>query len=417
MKLTKARFAAASTMGVGLLLASSIYSSTVPLDPNTFLTMLERYVTEDAATEDAYYAAVDPDNRKTTYADWLFETGFIDDPLDYRTTGAFADHADVAVTHQNVADLGFIRRMRVRCEPSCEAPNPDIYSVIENYRTFDDAASRTNRLASVTMEWTSAADGSRPSNKFVVFYAYTGTDERDESPGVSFQPDLDGRGQKAIPGLCNTCHGGAPKSLVSDGTYRANGNTGGLFLPLDLDNFAFDPDRPELSRAAQEAAYKRMNEIVLLSRRSQMKLDEEAGMHRLAAAHELIEGWYGGPGMPAETFDGEFVPAGWLPPFAPEGADELYLRAVAPACRSCHAQQKRELDFGTYDGFMVFEDAHRDLVLSVECGLDDDSGERGDGRDDQAVMPLALETYEIFWATEQATIFKDHLGSFDCSSR
>ena len=227
MKLTKARFAAASTMGVGLLLASSIYSSTVPLDPNTFLTMLERYVTEDAATEDAYYAAVDPDNKKTTYADWLFETGFIDDPLDYRTTGAFADHADVAVTHQNVADLGFIRRMRIRCEPSCEAPNPDIYSVIENYRTFDDAASRTNRLASVTMEWTSAADGSRPSNKFVVFYAYTGTDERDESPGVSFQPDLDGRGQKAIPGLCNTCHGGAPRSLVSDGTYRANGNTGG----------------------------------------------------------------------------------------------------------------------------------------------------------------------------------------------
>jgi len=379
--------------------------------------MLERFVHEDAATETAYYAAVDPDDRKKTYADWLFETGFIDDPSDYRTTGAFATHADSTVVHQNVADLGFIRKVSVRCEPSCDAPNPDIYSVIENYPTFDDAAARTNRLASVTMEWTSAADGTRPNRKFVTFYAYTGADQRDQALDVPFQPDLDGRGEKAIPGLCNTCHGGAPRALKSDDTYRRKGNTGGLYLPMDLDNFAFDPDRPELSRAAQEAEYKRMNQIVLLSRLSREKFDEEAGINRLAAAHELIEGWYGGPGMPNDSFDGEFAPAGWLPPAAPEGVDELYHQAIAPACRSCHAQQKRELDFGTYAGFMVFEDAHKELVLSVECGLDDDPNERGAGNDNQAVMPLAKETYEIFWATDQANVFKDHFGAFDCSSR
>ena len=121
--------------------------------------------------------------------------------------------------------------------------------------------------------------------------------------------------------------------------------------------------------------------------------------------------------MKNDTFDGEFVPAGWLPPVAPDGVDDLYLEAIAPACRSCHAQQKRELDFGTYDGFAVFEDAHKELVLSIECGLDDDPTERGDGNDNQAVMPLAKETYEIFWATGQADVFKDHFGAFDCSSR
>ncbi len=419
MKINLARCLAISTMCVGLLLAGFIFSNTIPLDPDTFLTMLEKYVPEDATTETAYYAAVDPEKKKTTYADWLFETGFIDDPQDYESTGPFAIHADASVTHQNVADLGFIRRVSTRCEPSCDAPNPDIYSVIENYLTFDDAAARTNRLASVTMEWTSAVDGSRPSKKFVVFYAYTGADERDQSPGIPFQPDLDGRGQKAIPGLCNTCHGGAPRDLGSDGTYQANGNTRSLFLPMDLDNFAFDPDpdRPELSRAAQEAEYKKMNEIVLTSRRSKEKFDEEAGMYRLAAGHELIEGWYGGPGMPNNTFDGEFVPAGWLPPAAPVGVDELYREAIAPACRSCHAQQKRELDFGTYDGFMVFEDAHKELVLSIECGPDDDPEDRGDGNDNQAVMPLAKETYEIFWATGQATVFSHHVGAIDCSDR
>jgi len=379
--------------------------------------MLERYVHEDATTEKAYYATVDPDNKKTTYADWLVETGFIDNKSLYASTGDFPMDADVTVTHQNLADLGFIRRMSIRCEPSCDARNPDIYSVIENYETFDDAADRINRLASVTMEWTSAADGSNPSKKFVVFYAYTGTDNRDQSPGVPFQPDLDFRGEKAIPGLCNTCHGGAPRALNGDGTYRRSGNTKGLFLPLDLDNFDFDrdPSRPELSRAAQEAAYKEMNEIVLISRRSKNKFDEEAGISRLAAAHELIEGWYGGPDMPNPTFDGEFVPAGWLPPAAPVEAKELYLEAIAPACRSCHANQKRELDFGTYDGFMVFEDAHRELVQRIACGLDDDPNERGDGDDNQAVMPLALQTYEIFWSSHQSTVFNHHLGAIDCS--
>ena len=135
---------------------------------------------------------------------------------------------------------------------------------------------RTNRLASVTMEWTSASDGSNPSRRFVAFYAYTGADERDKSPGIPFQPDLDGRGQKAIPGLCNTCHGGAPRNFKANGTYRGKGSTRSLFLPLDLDNFEFDPNptRPELARAAQEAEYKKMTQIVLLSRQSRVKLDD-----------------------------------------------------------------------------------------------------------------------------------------------
>ena len=44
------------------------------------------------------------------------------------------------------------------------ANNPDVYSVIENYPTFNDAAKRKNRLASVAMELTSAADGTYPRN-------------------------------------------------------------------------------------------------------------------------------------------------------------------------------------------------------------------------------------------------------------
>lgn len=401
------------TTGLLLLYASaSALASGPPPDPNTFLTLLENGVPENATTAAAYYDTVDPLGSKTTYPEWLVETGFINSEADYSTTGDFSDRAGANVTtvvHQNVADLGFIRRVRIRCEPDCGATNPDIYSVIENYPTFDDAADRTNRLASVTMEWTSAVDGSNPSNKFVVFYAFTGADQRNVGPDP-FAPDLDGRGNKVIPGLCSSCHGGAPENLNPDGTYRRNGNTAGLFLPMDLDNFAFDPVRSELSRANQEAEYKLMNEIVLSTHSSGKKLDEAAGFRRFSAGHELIEGWYGGPGLPSPTFDGEFVPKGWLPPYAPAEAEELYLDAVAPACRACHANQERALDFGSYDGFMVFEDAHEELVLQIECGLDDDEG----GDDDQAVMPLALETYDIFWMTDQVDVFKDHVGPVEC---
>jgi hypothetical protein len=267
------------------------------------------------------------------------------------------------------------------------------------------------------MEWTAAADGTRPNNKFVVFYAFTGADSRNVDDGnggtVPFAPDLDTRGPKAVPGLCNTCHGGTPLKLKRDGTYRRKGNTNSLFLAMDLDNFGFGSEEDPAngpSKADQQAAYKEMNKAVLITHRGAEEFDEVAGISRVPAGQEVIEGWYGGPGMPDATFNGEFVPPGW------DDAEELYLSSVVPACRACHAQQERALDFATYEGFMVFEDAHKDLVLRIECGLDDDDNTRSDGGDDQAVMPLAKLTYELFWNTSQVTIFKKHLGEVDCGN-
>lgn len=420
MKISSARFLLNLTFCSVALFPCVAANATgaIPADPDNFLTFLERHVPEDSTSAAAYYAVVDPDGKKTTYPDWLFETGFIDHPLDYSSTGSYANHADSTVLHQNVADLGFMRLVMSRCEPSCDDPNPNIYSVIENYPTFEDAIARTNRLASVTMEWVAAADGSSPSSKFVVFYAFTGSDSRNQLDAagntIPFQPDLDGRGEKPVPGLCNTCHGGTPRPLNSDGSYAEHGNTGGLFLPMDLDNFAFDT-HAGLTRAEQEAEYKKMNQIALITQRGTVFEDEVAEISRLPAGHEVIEGWYGGSGMPNDTFDGDFIPPGWLPPAAPVGADELYLESVAPACRACHVTQERSLDFGTYEGFMVFEDAHKELVLKIECGPDDDSERRGNGSDDQAVMPLARQTYENFWQSNEVEVFKAHIGAVDCS--
>jgi hypothetical protein len=399
-----------------------------PEDPNTFLTLLEKHVPEDSTTAAAYYDTVDPDGLKDTYAKWLVETGFLALETDYQETGPLVINADKTVVHRNVADLGFVRVMSSRCVPNCNHRNPKIYSVIENYDNFLDAAARENRLASVAMEWTSPADGSQPGRRFVTFYAFTGflgnrNVVNSASLSVPFAPDLDTRGPKQVPGLCSTCHGGAPLNLKANGTYRRKGDTGALFLPLDIDNFEFDPINRTLS-GKEQRAYRKMNQMALITHASIEEYDEVADITRAPAGHELIEGWYGGPGMPNKKFDGEFVPAGWLPPAAPDGADELYLGAIAPACRSCHAQQGRSLDFGTYEGFMVFSDAHQNLVLRIECGLDDDPNTRQSGQDNQAVMPLALETYKRFWdpatdpstAISQAIILKEFVENVDCNN-
>jgi hypothetical protein len=148
MKIAQKQHFPRSLICAGLLLACFAVSTQAgaanpvcvgcPEDPDTFLTLLERSVPEDAVSANAYYDAVDPAYKKTTIADWYFEAGFIDRLTDYKSSGPISlNPGSKVVVHQNVADLGFIRRVSTRCEPRCSHSNPDVYSVIENYPTFD----------------------------------------------------------------------------------------------------------------------------------------------------------------------------------------------------------------------------------------------------------------------------------------
>ncbi len=120
---------------------------------------------------------------------------------------------------------------------------------------------------------------------------------------------------------------------------------------------------------------------------------------RVPAPVELIEGWYGGSGMPSVTFDGTFVPKGWLPPIAPANAAELYLKVVGPTCRACHVQRgtlrRGEIDFSTYADFLSYAGRIETLVYRA------------------AVMPLAKRTFEHFWDDpERRTLLAQHLPDF-----
>jgi hypothetical protein len=241
-------------------------------------------------------------------------------------------------------------------------------------------------------------------------YTFNGADLR-EVDGKPFAPDLDFRGNKQQPGACLICHGGFPSALVN-GVYPNKGEIKGFkFLPFDLDNFTFDTIDPNLSRAAQEEAFKRFNRAVLLTHKRKFSTDDQ-GITRLPAGRELIEGWYGGPAL-AGNFNSDFIPKGWREPVhggaAPAGSEQLYLNTIRPACRACHVQQELSLDLATQKGFMTHVDNVKELVLRIQCGLDDDSSA---SRDDRRVMPQALLTYQRFWEDPvQVNTLKNYLSS------
>jgi len=331
-------------------------------DPDHFLDFLNhssiRYQ-EDAATAEAYYRAVDPLNERTTLDDYL------------------AKHKDAVVeeasaTYQNDADLGFGREMHMQ-----RIDDGSVVSWVRNFPSLEHAILKTGLIATVAMEFSDPQPG-LPSKKYTKFFVYGPDGER------LLSADLDGRGQKFVPGLCNVCHGGAPKAaFVTDNgevIYPDNGDTNAQFLPWDLDTFKYSENLAH-NRSNQEADFYALNQMAKSTWPANPGI---VGGNRWtgAAGHELVDGWYAG----GQQFSGDFVPAGWNN--TPEQR-ALYLEVVAPNCRACHVTRgtnnQHAIDFSTYDKFMGFAPLIKELVYK------------------QGVMPLASRTFGHFWDQRQPT--------------
>jgi hypothetical protein len=351
-----------------------------PPDIDRFLTFLNKdspkYVeTEETGT--AYYEAIDPNGQKTTLAAWKTVNGF---------DNGFAARA----VYRNAADLGFGRAMFMRTNAN------GVAAYVENYPTLADAvaavkAGNNNRIiATVAMEWSAHPSGGQ---RYVKFYTFRADGTRVNLDGTVFAPDLDGRGEKFQPGVCNVCHGGQPKPLVG-GAYPDKGNTDAQFLPWDVDSFEFSDD-PEFTRAAQEAQFKKLNEGAL----STYPAVPAPGEWDSKAARDLVQGWYGGPGMPDAIFNGGFTPPDWE---TTQEIKDLYHKVVARNCRACHVQRGTKLThgnviaFGSYADFDIYRERIKTLVF------------------DRGTMPDARLTFDNFWRgfqnDEPAALLATHLG-------
>jgi len=310
------------------------YPSSVP-----FLTRLD---TGDHSA--AYYAAVDPQTKRGTLGAWWQVAGF-------NQTNGSGGVAKAA--YLNFNDLGFGRDMHFN------KVGNNIYAWVTNYGCYDNNPANANlaanpipanALATVCMEF-APIDG-QTAPQLVKFFVYNGGVANSVRVG---QADLDGHGLKAVPNLCQECHG-------SDSPYTggANVNLGSSFIPFDLALLRYPPSGGKTPPTSDLPVYFNMNQLVKQT-------------NPTAAITNLINGWYASS---STLQNNNYLPSGW-----PSNAAPLYQNVIVPGCRTCHYSFSSTLNWDTY----AVTQSRRSSINFDVCKT-------------SKVMPHATMTYINFWS-------------------
>ena len=212
--------------------------------------------------------------------------------------------------------------------------------------------------------------------------------------------DLDGKGEKAMPGPCIVCHGGRADVLLPDGSFPRSGDTLAHLQPLDVGTFEYSESAP-WRRVDLEPALKTINQAVYSTYFWNDPADNAADFSYGVAewdstmAREMLESWYGGAGLPG-AFSDAYVPSGWTDASTGvAGTSALYSDVVATSCRTCHLLRgildQSDIDFTTYAKFLGYSSRIEDLVY------------------DRGLMPLATLTFREFHET---TALAEQLAGF-----
>ena len=386
------------------------------LSPLTFLLFPNPQVQPDGSLQvdspayaTAYYAAIDPANAKDTFAKWKAANGY-DSGTGTQVGTVFGD----------TRDLGYGRRMTVR-----QNVDGTVAAYVENYQVsavsqygfttlnLDAAVVEDTRwrIGINAIEHSPGPAGGASFTKFFNFNTSTGARE--------LKADLDGLGQKAMPTICITCHGGrgdaltpaggapgfGPFSLVRNSASLARGDVQAHMQPLETDTFDFSASSG-FRRVDQEAAIKAINKMVLCTYpRVGAVTGPEDNCRRAAIGNEwqgtaaatLIKGAYGGNGMPNAIFVEPAVPAGWA------AQPALYQNVVAPSCRACHILRgtgnQSDIDFTTSIKFSSYAS---DIKYHAY---------------DRGNMPLSKIVYDAFYSTSRADTLATFLQTLGVNAR
>ncbi len=377
------------------------------LFPNPIVDASGNFQTNTNAFAQAYYAAVDPYGERGTLSGWMSRNQF--------GTGG----PEFVAVFRDVRDLGYGRRMRGR-----RNTDGSIAFFVENYNvsTVPGGYSLVNVDAAVVrdtqwhvgtnaIEWSPAqctvADppDCAASVKFAKYFNFDPTTGQRQN-----MLDLDGRGQKAMPGVCISCHGGRADPLTPQSTYalvenslsRKRGDVQARLQGFDVDSFEWSMT-PGFTRADQESVLKIFNQWVLCSYPGGGSVSGSWGTCSAppAGANEwqgtaatLIQDWYGGPAMPNAQFSDTYLPAGWN-----TGATnvQLYRQVVAPFCRTCHllrgTANQSDIDFDSEVKFRSYASRIKTHVF------------------DRGNMPLAFLVYQDFWKSNGPAILANYIDS------
>lgn len=213
--------------------------------------------------------------------------------------------------YYNNFDLGLGRDM------NCWENGNDIACYVTNYgiapggpanTAINHAISDTNPVATVAMVY----DASANTDEEVQFMVYDGNGDRLD------QVALDSEGAKNVPHVCLPCHGGS---------FSNNTVSGASFLPFDVFSYKFSAADSNYTLAAQQEAFRQLNEIVL-------------DTNPTSDIQNIINGWYentGGVDTVGATAEDDYVPSAW------NSDSGVYNKVVKTTCRGCHAAQTNNL--------------------------------------------------------------------------
>lgn len=346
----------------------------------------------------AYYEAIDPNGDRDTLAKFKAKNNF-------GTAGGALGEVSVIVGDQR--DLGYGRKMTAR-----QNADGTLAFVVENYLVGAYGAySPFNLEAAIASEakWhlgTNAIEfspGPGGTINFVKFYTY------DPVTGARLMVgNLDGRGSKAMPTICVSCHGGRGDPLtppdpatgkrlfpkLMNSVSLARGDVGAQLHPFETASLDFSTTNSSFTRASLESNIKTINKMVLCS----MPLAAATGFPedacRITAARPVatvneyqgtavahLKDMYGGDGLPNATSNttDTYLPAGWA------AESSLYSNTQAQACRVCHLLRgtgnQSDIDFATFAKFDGYSERIKAHVL------------------DRGNMPLAKLIYDKYWST------------------
>jgi hypothetical protein len=366
------------------------------------------------AYANAYYQRVDPDDERTTLSDWQSVNGF--------------DQGNVThLVFRDTKDLGYGRDMYAR-----KSANGDFAVYVDNYvvilRPGDsanygplnlDAAllqDRDRHIGSNAIEFSRLDPDDPNSPRVLKFFTFAPAGEDGEQQRI-IKANLDGRGIKYMPTMCLVCHGGTMLPLNEDGSFPDQSILTAKFNRLELDSFEYG-ELPGQTREDQEPYFKQLNQWIHQSYQDISQRDVNTrGKWWADFAIEILEGHYGGTGLPLATYQEGTIPNGWRAnPSRPEGVELLYTEVVEPHCISCHSLRGTEagnrelavfngqtlslansISFSSYEQFISYNDKIIDYVYR------------------RGVMPLSLRNYEKFWEypTGAPSMLASFLSGFD----
>ncbi|MFC3150848.1 hypothetical protein ACFOEK_07400 [Litoribrevibacter euphylliae] len=350
---------------------------------------------DSQAYAEAYYELVDPNNERTTLADW-------------KTVNGFDQGGVTHVVFRDTKDLGYGRDMYVReTEAGGLAFYVDNYVVIfqegssSNYGPLNlDAAlaqDRNRHIGTNAIEFSRLDPDDPTSPRVLKFFTFSPEESTGEQARL-LKANLDGRGIKYMPTMCLVCHGGTMLPLNDDGTFPVQSVLSAKYNRLELDSFEYGEEQGQ-TRLDQEANLKQLNQWILNSYQEiNARNQDTRGKWWGDYAIEMMEGHYGGAGLPNDTYDVE-VPSGWqASDTRPEGVEVLFTDVIEPHCVSCHSLRGTEagnretttvngevislanaISFSSYEQFISYNDKIIEYVFR------------------RGVMPLSLRNYEKFW--------------------